>query len=238
MQTIFNPASGRSPKSLETFRKTLEDTFARALSHGDKSKNTRIRLDDSIVECFSTLSSKSQEQEFEDLVYFILDLHQFNGVGVALAELDIEHLSLDVQTALEKFEQGRRAESVAPVTDEHIFLVLDRHVQELPWESIPILRGRAISRIPSLAFLLDRLPSQMPGAETNGLSDPDLLRKGIDPRKTFFILNPSGDLVKTQSTFESWLEGMISTSGWKGIVGREPTSLEIKSALSNYDLVM
>jgi separase len=47
-------------------------------------------LDDSIVECFSTLSSKSKDQELEDLVYFILDLHQFNGIGVALAEIDIE----------------------------------------------------------------------------------------------------------------------------------------------------
>jgi separase len=91
-QTIFNPASGRSPKALTAFRKNLEDTFARALNHGDKSKKSRIQLDDNIVECFSTLSSKSKDQEFEDLVYFILDLHQFNGVGVALAEIDIEQV--------------------------------------------------------------------------------------------------------------------------------------------------
>jgi separase len=40
------------------------------------------------------LSSKSKDQEFEDLVYFILDLHQFNGVGVALAEIDIEQVRM------------------------------------------------------------------------------------------------------------------------------------------------
>lgn len=168
------------------------------------------------------------------MVYFILDLHQFNGIGVALAEIDIEQLSMDVQNALHQFEQSRRAESVSPVTDEHIFLILDRNVQEIPWESIPILRGRAISRVPSLTFLVDRLPKPMPGADF----DPDHIRKGVDPKKTFFILNPSGDLSKTQETFGPWLEGMVQNCGWKGIVGREPTSMEIKSALQNNELVL
>ena len=141
---------------------------------------------------------------------------------------------MDVQNALHNFEQSRRTESISPVTDEHIFLILDRNVQEIPWESIPILRGRAISRVPSLAFLVDRLPKPMPGAEI----DPDRMRKSVHPQKTFFILNPSGDLSKTQQTFGPWLEGMVQHCGWKGIVGREPTSLEIKSALQNYELVL
>ena len=141
---------------------------------------------------------------------------------------------MDVQNALQQFEQSRRAESISPVADEHIFLILDRNVQEIPWESLPILRGRAISRVPSLTFLVDRLPKPMPGADF----DPESLRKGVNPQKTFFILNPSGDLGKTQQTFGPWLEGMVEKCGWKGIVGREPTSLEIKSALQNYELVL
>ena len=58
------------------------------------------------MECFSTLSSKSKDQEFEDLVYFILDLHQFNGIGVALAEIDIEQVRL-VKQADKTFEADR-----------------------------------------------------------------------------------------------------------------------------------
>jgi separase len=141
---------------------------------------------------------------------------------------------MDVQTALQQFEYSRRAESIAPANNEHIFLVLDRNVQEIPWESIPILRGRAISRIPSLPFLLDRLPRSIPG----GAVDYNILREGVNPRKTFYILNPSGDLAKTQQTFEPWLNDMTEKCGWKGIIGREPTSLEIKSVLQNYDLVL
>ncbi len=41
--------------------------------------------------------------------------------------------------------------------DHHIFLVLDKDTAPFPWESMPILRNRAVSRIPSMAFLQDRL---------------------------------------------------------------------------------
>jgi separase len=136
---------------------------------------------------------------------------------------------MDVQTALQQFEHGRRAESLVPTNNEHIFLILDRKVQEIPWESIPILRGRAVSRVPSLAFLADRLPP------ANGV---DAGRLGIDTKKVFYILNPSKDLVRTQRTFEPWLKAMSEKSGWRGIIGREPTSLEIKTALQTYELVL
>jgi separase len=72
----------------------LEKIFRQAIAAGHgRGKTPRIKLDDHIVQCFATLSSKAREQEFEDLVYFILDLHQFYGVPVALAELDIDQVS-------------------------------------------------------------------------------------------------------------------------------------------------
>jgi separase len=71
----------------------LERIFRNALSRQDKAKVNRVRLQTSIVECFSSLSCKSDEQEIEDLVYYLLDLYLYNGVPVALAELDIEQVS-------------------------------------------------------------------------------------------------------------------------------------------------
>jgi separase len=136
---------------------------------------------------------------------------------------------MDVQTALQQFEHGRRTESIAPVNNEHIFLILDRKVQEIPWESIPILRGRAVSRVPSLAFLSDRLPPTI-GQNASRLE--------LDSQKVYYILNPSGDLAKTQKTFEPWLKAMSEKCGWRGIIGREPSSLEITSALQTYDLIL
>jgi separase len=37
--------------------------------------------------------------------------------------------------------------------------------------------------------------------------------------------------------FEAWIESM-KPRGWKGIVGRSPTELEMVDALTNYDLVV
>jgi separase len=59
-------------------------------------------------------------------------------------------------------------------------------------------------------------------------------KQKIDVRRVFYILNPSGDLARTQAHFQPWLE----KNGWKGITGRAPTELEMIAALKNHDLVM
>lgn len=92
LQTIFNQLSHNDPESSAAFRRSLDKAFRRGLS-SIQNKNGHIRLDPSIFDCFSTLSSKSVVQELEDLVYFILDLHQFNGQPVAIAEVDIDQVS-------------------------------------------------------------------------------------------------------------------------------------------------
>lgn len=78
---------------LEAFRTKLERIFNGALSAGsDLRKTARVHLDDTLLRTFATLSSKCKEEEAEDLVYFILDIYQFYGVQVALAELDIDQV--------------------------------------------------------------------------------------------------------------------------------------------------
>lgn len=56
-------------------------------------KGNTAQLNNALLECFATLSSKCRDEEIEDLVYFILDIYQFHGVPVALAELDIDQVS-------------------------------------------------------------------------------------------------------------------------------------------------
>ncbi|KAJ9092673.1 hypothetical protein QFC21_006738 [Naganishia friedmannii] len=228
-KTILNRVDGRSPASLSTFKASLERIFRNALSRQDRTKVNQIRLEDTIIECFSTLSSKSDEQELEDLVYYVLDLYLYNGIPVALAELDIE------QSALSTFENDRRTESVSPQPEEHIFLILDRHVQEIPWESIPILRGRAISRIPSARFLVDRLVTEESQANTE---EGTAHKKLIHASNTSFILNAAGDLKQTQERFGGWLNEMTNARGWKGIIDRHPTELELGVMLERSELML
>ena len=210
-------------------------------------------------------------------------------------------MQIHVREALAEVELAR---SRLPPQPEHLFLALDKNVAGFPWESMPILRGRSISRIPSLPFLLhqvamtsylsiqvsaqsasptmpethlavstasdassvgitspapsrgrataSRTPSSLTSGSTrsptssktsekstvSSASSPTPGKVKVDTRKVFYILNPSGDLSRTQTHFEPWLTTMAQKGGWKGIVGRRPTELELEGALKEYDLVL
>ncbi|KAK1232899.1 separin protein [Marasmius sp. AFHP31] len=271
-KTILNRNTHLSPEGIATLRIQLDRVFQqglrlqdkktkeKALGHGKVPSEAwgpnRVTLDDALVECFSTLSPQCRDEELEDLVYFILDLYQFHGVQVAIAEIDIDQVVVDLRGVLEEHaalmkpkpsvQSGRSRAGAfghSPATqnsneDEHLFLVLDKNLQGLPWESIPILRGRSISRIPCMSFLTDRLEfarwrREQEGSQTSLMVD----RAVVDPRKGYYILNPSGDLTRTQERFQPWMEEMESL-GWQGVVGRQPSELEVLRALEQNDLVV
>ena len=122
--------------------------------------------------------------------------------------------------------------------NEHVFLVLDKNVQSLPWESIPILRGRSVSRIPSVDFLIDRLEYvELRKRGRLSLKQPNFAGATIDPRKGYFILNPSGDLRRTEERFKDWAAGMRK-AGWDGVVGRPVSEQQFENALRQSDLVV
>jgi separase len=229
---------GTPPDIITDLRTRFDKVFKRSLQSQERKQKTRIRLDDNLLECFSTLSPKCRDEELEDLVYFILDLYQFHGVPVAISEVDIDQVVVDLRTALEEHTVKARGK-VTPIEDSHTFLVLDKNVQGIPWESIPILRGRSVSRIPSMDFLIDRLEFAKWQRATGHLEDDDGVvdRGTVDPRKTYYVLNPSGDLKGTEGRFSSWLKEMNGL-GWEGTIGRPPSEQQFLDALARKDLVV
>lgn len=201
----------------------------------DKKQLNSVQLDDSLLECFISLSPKCRSEELEDLIYFVLDLYQFSGVSIAIAEVDIDQATIDLRTVLEElavFSQGL----IKPIPDNHMFLVLDKNIQGLPWESIPILRGESVSRIPDVRFLLDRL--DLADFERGGKNKgPSVDRARVDPRKTFFVLNPAGDLTGTEGRFNEWLKEMKG-AGWRGLTCQAPSEQQFLNALQTQDLVL
>ena len=189
-------------------------------------------------------------------------------MGVVVAEVDMDVLVLDLRGALEEVSTGRqkyldKMKKTGKVVDRdhHTFLVLDKNVQAIPWECIPILRGKSVSRIPSMEFLVDRIllarqqkglpfpatqttPDEDSDVEAEGSStgdaEPDVLvdRVAVDPTSTYVILNPSGDLKNTEGRFVDWVSQMQKGAGWEAIVGRAPSETEMSNALSTKDLVM
>ncbi|KAG7095494.1 hypothetical protein E1B28_006233 [Marasmius oreades] len=268
-KTILNKSSHLSEEGISSLRIQFDGVFQQGLRLQDKKTKekalghtkvpsesrgpNRVTLDDALVECFSTLSSQCRDEELEDLVYFILDLYQFHGVPVAIAEIDIDQVVVDLRSVLEdhatKFKSASNGlpsrkgafghtRSTQNGGDEHLFLVLDKNVQGLPWESIPILRGRSISRVPCMSFLLDRLHFPRWRQERESITtSPAVDQAVVDPRNGYYILNPSGDLTRTEERFKPWVKEMESI-GWQGICGRQPSELEVLRALEQHDVVV
>ncbi|OXB79012.1 UNVERIFIED_CONTAM: hypothetical protein H355_004555 [Colinus virginianus] len=106
-----------------------------------------------------------------------------------------------------------------------VILVLDKHLQKLPWESMECLRALPVTRLPSLRFVLSyTLAQKQPSS---------VLCRGIDPRRTFYILNPQNNLSGTEERFRSWFE---SEPGWRGVTGAIPSREQMEAALLEHDL--
>ncbi|KAJ7173997.1 cysteine peptidase C50 [Mycena crocata] len=257
-KTILSPRTNLTAAAISDLRGQFDKVFHRGLRFQDKKVKPRpvgthkrlpsesqipskVALDDVLLECFSTLSPKCRDEELEDLVFFILDLYQFHGVPVAIAEVDIDQVVVDLRGVLEEHHArlaGRRrgaGPASAKIEDEHMFLILDKNVQGLPWESIPILRGKSISRIPSVDFLLDRV--QLAGWLAHGAGSSVVDRASVDPHKGYCVLNPSGDLTRTEGRFRGWVADM-ETVGWQSVIGRAPSEQQFLDALKKKDLVV
>lgn len=55
----------------------------------------------------------------------------------------------------------------------------------------------------------------------------------MDVNSTYFVVNPGGDLKKTEKLFKDWFGGQ---EGWEGVVGTAPPTDEFSTALQEKDL--
>ena len=88
-----------------------------------------------------------------------------------------------------------------------IVLILDKALQRLPWESMPILQDQPVSRMPNVFFLQESL---------SRYGDPQ-----VSANKGFFILDPSDEFSKTVARFKPRLSQLQKSSGWHGFIGKK-----------------
>lgn len=116
----------------------------------------------------------------------------------------------------------------SPDTPRHpVILILDKAVQALPWESTPILLKNSVSRVPSLNYLRAQLLQYHYVAE-------NVYTQHVDTSKTYFVLNPTNDIPRTQAQFQSIFAGL----GWQGVTGMPPSKEEFQAALTDKDLII
>ncbi|XP_012887879.1 PREDICTED: separin [Dipodomys ordii] len=123
-------------------------------------------------------------------------------------------------------EAIRRIQGQIAPSNGHLVLVLDKDLQKLPWESMSILRTLPVTRLPSFHFLLSYSITKEAGASS-------VLSQGVDPRSTFYVLNPHNNLSSTEQQFRAHFS---SEEGWKGVVGEVPSPEQVQAALTEHDL--
>uniref|UniRef100_A0A803XV34 separase n=1 Tax=Meleagris gallopavo TaxID=9103 RepID=A0A803XV34_MELGA len=141
------------------------------------------------------------------------------ALAVGLCPAQPSRAQLLLQEALDKQKNGTGEPGGS------VILVLDKHLQKLPWESMACLRDLPVTRLPSLRFLLSYALTQR---QANSV-----LCRGIDPSRTFYILNPQNNLSSTEERFRSWFE---SEPGWRGVTGSVPSQEQMQAALLEHDL--
>lgn len=96
----------------------------------------------------------------------------------------------------------------------NVVLILDKKLHQIPWESLPILENIPVSRMPSLMWLKAKVLQHY---SNDAPENP--MRDGVDPSKTFYLLNPGNDLKLTQQQFEL----SFKKEKWTGFIGSIPT---------------
>ncbi|KZM19656.1 Separase [Ascochyta rabiei] len=225
----------RQPTLLAKFRKAFEDVLNRHLpSRSKKIQPKQAVLDTRVLELFVGLGDLANEEldldeELMDLIYFVVDILQFNGEPNAYDEIDFDAMVIETQDALKAYHNATRS---TPSSTPHTILMLDNDLHGFPWESLPCLEKLSVSRLPSLAALRERLftlrpstaeeaaPGHYIAASTGGTS----------------ILNPGGDLANTSKTLQPVLNSLQGE--WTHIHSRAPTEIEFSTALGTQDLLL
>jgi separase len=226
----------RQPALLARFRKSLEDVLNEHLpSRRKKSTQKRPVLDTRVLELFIGLGDATNEdldldEALMDLIYFVVDILQFNGERNAYDELDFDAMVVETHEALRAYHSASHKLGAA---SRHTILILDNNLHAFPWESLPCLEQLSISRLPSLAALRERILSARSSATQQDAAPGHYISTSTGGTS---ILNPSGDLAHTSKTIKPHLDELAGS--WNHIANRPPSEKEFEDSLREKDLVL
>lgn len=252
--------SRRSPAARGTKRRG-----GNAAASCPSSCTMKVALDSRVLDLFIGLGDATDEgcdfdDALDDLLYFVVDILQFHGERNAYDEIDFDAMVVETFDALFAYHtavNGSQARSSATAVGEpndhlHSILVLDKSLHVFPWEALPCMRRLAVSRVPSLACLRSLIINQQQQLQQQqDTSDFDELREQGAPvdlsrpsgyraslASGAYMLNPSGDLPSTETTFDGPLTSSLRGPQWTRMVGRTPTEDEFENILRDKDVLL
>jgi separase len=218
---------------LSRFAESLSHTLGQYLPSRRKAGARlppKVQLHPSVLELFIALGNPDDvdlHDAVTDLLYFVVDILQCQGEYNAYDEIDFDAIVVQVNDGLRSYHEA--AKSICSEGESHTILILDNALHNFPWESLPCLEGRSVTRMPSLSCVQERLQRMKQNDEIS----PGLR---IDPQKGAYILNPSSDLVSTEQTFLGPFDHTFVN--YSSIVDRAPTEIEFEACLRDKDLCL
>ncbi|RKP01407.1 hypothetical protein CXG81DRAFT_25901 [Caulochytrium protostelioides] len=230
---IFAPLAAMPPDLMAQGHSMLTDVVERHWLSATSSAATpaaappvsRIAFSDMFLQYMLAQPAPWPDALTQDVLAVIVDHVVLAGYPAdAVASWDA--LGADVRRVVHTIQHCHhtRTRSTPPRGDPHVVLILDRLLHRIPWESLPCLRRRSVSRCLSLAHYREcRQRLGAPLRDAAWLSRRDALQ---------YVVNPGGDLVKTQRTFEHVFATM-RPQPWQGIAGRIPTAAQWTATLES-----
>jgi separase len=192
-----------------------------------------LSLDPRILELFISLDEAKVEyldvdECVLDLLYFVVDVLQFNGECNAYDEVDFDSMVVEIVDAIKAYHSA--SIPVETSLSHHVILILDKNLHCIPWESLPTWKGVNISRLPSLEALRRRILFAKAMAE-NG----DVKGHRVGRSSGASLINPSGDLKTTEEIIQPLLHSL--PNGWSHS-STQPSEQELLSLLSEQELYL
>jgi hypothetical protein len=104
----------------------------------------------------------------------------------------------------------------------HVCLLIDKNLHQIPWESLPIVEKQSITRMPSMHFVSSLLESS---------------KTKISKNNAYYIVDPDGNVF--HETGKIFIEAFFKKqSGWEGIIGISPDESKFKKALTEFELFL
>jgi separase len=229
---VFSPRQNK-PDLLARFRAAFEAALDRHLPsrQAAKGRAAKLALDHHVLELFVNLGSDNDgaidlDEPISDLLYFVVDMLQFNGERNAYDEIDFDEMTVEILDALRTYHEA--GESDDTNKDEHVVLVLDKRLQAFPWENLPCLEQCSVSRVGSMLSLRNCVNAMR--ASRQGVAGD---RHMVSRKSGTFILNPSSDLASTQTALLPALSKVAAAEGadWSSFVNRAPSEEDFKTTL-------
>ena len=193
-------------------------------------------FDDNVLELFLNMSgifekstseisgSELRQKNYKllnDLIYFILDSLMYHGEQNAYDEIDIEKFHSLLDNLLMNYAEKKRLLGQENHRESHIIFVPSAKCSSFPWESLNCLKGKSISRVPSVGLLVDMLKARYKSLTINKSNN------------LYYLINPGGDLTRTQTKFKPLF---IDKENWEGLIGVQPEGEAILQKLTEKDL--